>query len=198
MSRKLIGRMAAGACSICICYGLAVQVLQGKPVEQSVNTAVVQEQLTSEEERPSTPSEGTGETPSTEEQKEPEYYYDVPHRHRHGHGRHGHHEGWTEDGQYPSDAAEQEPSGTAEQKPSDTEESEDKKKTEKKEKDSSGSQQKTAGSGDPPTLSQFLSALRCGGCGHNCSLLNPRCMRGRSKAEAAQAEYAQTYGSDSK
>lgn len=188
MGRKIIGRMAAGACSICICYGLAVQTLQGKPAEQSQSAAVVQEQLASEEERPITPSEGAGENPSAEEQEGQEYYYDVPHGHRHGHGHHGHHEGWTEDGQYPSDAEEQE---------SGAEESEkDKKRTEEKEESASGSGQKTAGSGDPPSLSQFLSALRCGGCGHNCSLLNPRCMRGRSKAEAAQAEYTQTYGSD--
>jgi hypothetical protein len=44
-----------------------------------------------------------------------------------------------------------------------------------------------------PTLSEFLSQLRCGGCGRNCSLLNPRCGTGASKAQQAQTEYYATY-----
>lgn len=51
----------------------------------------------------------------------------------------------------------------------------------------------TAGS-SPPTLAEYLSALRCSGCRHNCLLVNPRCMRGRSKAAAATNEYNQLYG----
>ena len=49
-------------------------------------------------------------------------------------------------------------------------------------------------SGDVPTLSQFLSTMICGGCRHNCSLISPRCMKGRSKAESATVEYYETYG----
>ncbi|SDM05480.1 hypothetical protein SAMN04487833_1576 [Sarcina sp. DSM 11001] len=56
-------------------------------------------------------------------------------------------------------------------------------------------QQQEEPSGDVPTLQQFLSKLRCGGCHHNCILLSPRCMKGRSKAENAAIEYQQTYGS---
>ena len=56
-------------------------------------------------------------------------------------------------------------------------------------------QQQEEPSGDVPTLQQFLSMLRCGGCHHNCILLSPRCMKGRSKAENAAIEYQQTYGS---
>ena len=56
-------------------------------------------------------------------------------------------------------------------------------------------QQQEEPSGDVPTLQQFLSKLRCGGCQHNCILLSPRCMKGRSKAENAAIEYQQTYGS---
>lgn len=54
------------------------------------------------------------------------------------------------------------------------------------ESDSSGSA--------PPTLSQYLSSLRCSGCRHNCLLVNPRCMRGKSKAQAATTEYYELYG----
>ncbi|WKY48783.1 hypothetical protein Q5O24_05550 [Eubacteriaceae bacterium ES3] len=44
-----------------------------------------------------------------------------------------------------------------------------------------------------PTLNEYLSQLRCGGCGKNCSLINPRCGRGQQKASNAQQEYYATY-----
>jgi|GEM_PF-3014041 len=46
---------------------------------------------------------------------------------------------------------------------------------------------------DVPSLSEFLAQLRCGGCGKNCSLLNPRCGVGNQKAQQAEAEYYATY-----
>ena len=49
-------------------------------------------------------------------------------------------------------------------------------------------------SGDVPTLEQFLRNMSCGGCRHNCLLVNPRCMKGRAKAESATVEYYETYG----
>ena len=48
--------------------------------------------------------------------------------------------------------------------------------------------------GDVPTLSEYLSLLICGGCRHNCSLVNPRCMKGSAKAESATEEYYAIYG----
>ena len=48
--------------------------------------------------------------------------------------------------------------------------------------------------GDVPSLSEFLSMMICGGCRHNCSLVSPRCMKGRSKAESATVEYYEIYG----
>lgn len=184
MGRKMIGRMAAGVCSICICYGLAVQAFQGKPTaaEQAVDTAVV--------EQAAAPAEETPDTLSPEEGGAVQYDYDVPRRH----GGRGKRHGWHED----SDAQTPFGQSPSNQEPSGAEEDEEEKKKTQEQEDSSDSEQKSSASGDPPTLNQFLSALRCGGCGHNCSLLNPRCMKGRSKAERAQTEYAQTYGSDSK
>ncbi len=61
--------------------------------------------------------------------------------------------------------------------------------------DSTAVQQQETPSGDAPTLQQFLSMMRCSGCRHNCSLLSPRCMKGRSKAQNAVIQYQQTYGS---
>ena len=49
-------------------------------------------------------------------------------------------------------------------------------------------------SGDVPTLEQFLRSMTCGGCRHNCLLVNPRCMKGRAKAESATVEWYETYG----
>ena len=54
--------------------------------------------------------------------------------------------------------------------------------------------QQNESGGDVPTLSQFLSTMICGGCRHNCSLVSPRCMKGRAKAESATVEYYETYG----
>lgn len=54
--------------------------------------------------------------------------------------------------------------------------------------------QQNESGGDVPSLTQFLSTLICGGCRHNCSLVSPRCMKGRAKAESATVEYDETYG----
>ena len=54
--------------------------------------------------------------------------------------------------------------------------------------------QQNESGGDVPSLSQFLSTMICGGCRHNCSLVSPRCMKGRAKAESATVEYYETYG----
>ncbi|MGN0632746.1 MAG: DUF4405 domain-containing protein [Oscillospiraceae bacterium] len=46
----------------------------------------------------------------------------------------------------------------------------------------------------PPTLDEFLSELRCTGCGKNCLLTSPRCRKGQTQAEQATEEYYQIYG----
>lgn len=48
--------------------------------------------------------------------------------------------------------------------------------------------------GEIPTLDDFLGKLVCTHCGRHCSLLSPRCGKGRSQAQQAQEEYQQTYG----
>ena len=47
---------------------------------------------------------------------------------------------------------------------------------------------------DVPTLEEYLKKKRCGGCGHGCSLANPRCMQGARKQSAAISEYNTQYG----
>ena len=48
-----------------------------------------------------------------------------------------------------------------------------------------------------PTLEDYLRKLRCGGCGNNCSLLNPSCMRGARKESQAETYYYELYGQSS-
>ena len=47
---------------------------------------------------------------------------------------------------------------------------------------------------DVPTLEEYLGKLRCGGCGHGCTLLHPRCMRGARKQSSAESDYYSLYG----
>ena len=70
---------------------------------------------------------------------------------------------------------------------------EDKESSENEPDEELQPQQNESG-GDVPSLTQFLSTLICGGCRHNCSLVSPRCMKGRAKAESATVEYYETYG----
>ena len=55
-------------------------------------------------------------------------------------------------------------------------------------------QQTEAAADGTPTLEEYLGKLRCGGCGHGCFLLNPRCMRGARKQGSAASEYQTLYG----
>ena len=70
--------------------------------------------------------------------------------------------------------------------------SQDESETEKKEDETQIEEQTQAS--DAPSLEEYLSKLRCGGCGHNCSLANPRCMRGARKQSTAKSEYSELYG----
>ncbi len=45
-----------------------------------------------------------------------------------------------------------------------------------------------------PTLEEYLKNLHCGGCGRNCFLLNPHCMRGARKESRAESAYYEQYG----
>lgn len=46
---------------------------------------------------------------------------------------------------------------------------------------------------DVPTLTEYLSKLRCTGCGKRCVLINPHCEKGEQKAQTATAQYYATY-----
>ena len=78
--------------------------------------------------------------------------------------------------------------------PDSTEDDEKKKNLPSEEQREDESEQDNGTSDNPPTLAQYLSALRCGGCRHNCCLISPRCMKGKSKMQTATVQYEETYG----
>lgn len=44
-----------------------------------------------------------------------------------------------------------------------------------------------------PTLEEYLASIICDGCNKGCTLLNPRCPKGRQAAEEAKEEYYRLY-----
>ena len=172
MRTKILYRLATGTCSVCLCYGLVVQTLNGDMAAEALSVYEPY-QIIAETQAPS-PSTFPYEQASTQ---------DFPT------GRKGKHRGmrgeerWAQSSEpfapFTPAASEDEEKKRVQEETSDTE-------------DQGAQQPNTAG--DSPTLSQFLSGLRCGGCRHNCCLLSPRCMKGRSKQQSATVQYTQTYG----
>ena len=178
MRTKLLYRMASGVCGVCLCYGLAAQALNGNPSADALSeTGPAWEQVQNLEpiSLSSFPGSAYGETSVQQPMSAPSL------RRGKRHEMHGRESSAQTEGSFAADPP--------------AEETEEEKKRAAEENNNSGddSSQQENGSGDPPTLSQFLSALRCGGCRHNCCLLSPRCMKGRSKAQSATAQYTQIY-----
>ena len=182
MRTKVIRRLATGTCSVCLCYGLVVQALNGEMSAEAVTPELLTASptLTAEPtQTPGLPAYVIEVTPAPAQEPTPSSSQGKR-RVKHAQER------WTQ----PVESA---PVPEAEAPAEETDE-EKKRAPEEDGENEENSDQQQSSDGDPPTLSQFLSALRCGGCRHNCSLLSPRCMRGRSKQQAATVEYTQTYG----
>ena len=176
MRTKILYRLATGTCSVCLCYGLVVQALNGDMAAEALapGTSVYEPyQIIAETQGPS---------PSA-------FPYEQPPAQDFQTGRKGKHRGMR--GQ---DLWSQSSESFAPFTPSESEDEEKKRVTEETSDTEDEGAQQTNTAGDPPTLSQFLSGLRCGGCRHNCCLLSPRCMKGRSKQQSATVQYTQTYG----
>ena len=174
MRTKILYRLATGTCSVCLCYGLVVQALNGDMAAEALTPGMsVYEPLKiiAETQSPS-PSAFPYERASTQ---------DFPS------GRKGKHRGMRGEWAQPSEPF-------APFTPAESGDEEKKRVQEENGDTEDQGAQQTNSAGDPPTLSQFLSGLRCGGCRHNCCLLSPRCMKGRSKQQSATVQYAQAYG----
>ena len=169
MRTTILYRLAAGTCGICLCYGLVVQALTGE-----VSTEASALELSAWEAVQTAEPAETREQGAYSFETQPAAFLPSEGRgKRHGNTRY-------------TQPAESYASAESE---------EDKTRVTEEDPDSGDdSTQQTNSAGDPPTLSQFLSTLRCGGCRHNCCLLSPRCMKGRSKQQSATVQYTQTYG----
>ena len=176
MRTKILYRLATGTCSVCLCYGLVVQALNGDMAAEALvpGMSVYEPLQIIAETQTQSPSAFPYEQASTQ---------DFPT------GRKGKHRGVRGDERWVKSSEPFSPSTPAESG------DEEKKRVQEENSDTEdqGAQQ-TNTAGDPPLLSQFLSGLRCGGCRHNCCLLSPRCMKGRSKQQSATVQYTQTYG----
>ena len=203
MRGKVIYRIACGTCSVCITYGLVMQALQGEDVSRTAAAewavspaAVVAEALP---EPTTVPAAEPATAPFTEFGTENGQEYGGGRGRKNrgqwseesggfggrgGRGKHGS-EGY---GDYGNDQEVNYAQSFSEQK------QETESASAQEEQDTGSTVQENRTADNPPSLNEFLSAFRCGGCRHNCSLLNPRCMKGRTKKQNATIQYQETYG----
>lgn len=207
MRGKVIYRIACGTCSVCITYGLIMQALQGEDVTQTAAAewamspaAIVAETIP----EPTT-------VPTAEPVSAPFTEYGTENSQEYGRGRGRKDRGqWGEEngngytgfggrgnrgkhgsegyGDYGNNQEVDYAQSFREQK------QETESASAQEEQDTGSTVQENKAADNPPTLNEFLSAFRCGGCRHNCSLLNPRCMKGRTKKQNATIQYQETYG----
>ena len=203
MRGKVIYRIACGTCSVCITYGLIMQAIQGEDVtrtavaEWAVPPAAVAAEAMPE---PTT-------VPTAEPVSIPFTEYGTENGQEYGGGRGRKNRGqWSEEsggfggrggrgkhgsggyGDYGNDQEVNYAQSFGEQK------QETESASAQEEQDTGSTVQENRAANNPPSLNEFLSAFRCGGCRHNCSLLNPRCMKGRTKKQNATIQYQETYG----
>ena len=203
MRGKVIYRIACGTCSVCITYGLIMQAIQGEDVtrtavaEWAVPPAAVAAEAMPE---PTT-------VPTAEPVSIPFAEYGTENGQEYGGGRGRKNRGqWSEEsggfggrggrgkhgsegyGDYGNDQEVNYAQSFSEQK------QETESASAQEEQDTGSTVQENRAADNPPSLNEFLSAFRCGGCRHNCSLLNPRCMKGRTKKQNATIQYQETYG----
>ena len=207
MRGKVIYRIACGTCSVCITYGLIMQALQGEDVTQTAAAewavspaAVVSETIP---EPTTVPTAEPATAPFTEFGAENDQEYGGGRGRKNrgqwveengngytgfggrgGRGKHGS-EGY---GDYGNNQEVDYAQSFREQK------QETESASAQEEQDTGSTIQENRAADNPPSLNEFLSAFRCGGCRHNCSLLNPRCMKGRTKKQNATIQYQETYG----
>ena len=203
MRGKVIYRIACGTCSVCITYGLIMQAIKGEDVTRTAAaewavppTAVAAEAM---------PEPAT--VPTAEPVSIPFTEYGTENGQEYGGGRGRKNRGqWSEGsggfggrggrgkhgsegyGDYGNDQEVNYAQSFSEQK------QETESASAQEEQDTGSTIQENRAADNPPSLNEFLSVFRCGGCRHNCSLLNPRCMKGRTKKQNATIQYPETYG----
>ena len=178
MRGKVIYRIACGTCTVCITYGLIMQALRGKDITQSAAA----ERIAAAAAVETIPV--TTAVPTAEPTTVPYTGYGADNNP--GYGRRGKKNRDQRYGESEGDY-----SGLGDQggrgRHAETMSAETEQET-------GSTVQENKAADNPPSLNEYLSAFRCGGCRHNCSLLNPRCMKGRTKKQNASIQYQETYG----
>ena len=195
MRKKIIRAFLGVYLAICVTYGVVRGVTVPAIAEDELMTDVPPEQTTAEPivepkaeiedmiETP-TPTLTTILTPDVSDSGEASYSG----RRGRGRGRRG---GSFEMGDQTGNASilEAQPqtatAETAREEEPQKEEAEDEKET---------AQEDASTPAAVPTLQDYLKNLHCGGCGRNCFLLNPHCMRGARKEAQAESAYYEQYG----
>ena len=194
MRGKVIYRIAAGTCGVCITYSLMMQAVHGESPSQSasgvwrVNPSAVTAQAASDSSRQAEYLTDSRQAPADPWYTDYSYSDRKRGKQRGGKDRHGDMPDGYDSVYGNSGAYDGQASPSAEREKQRAGISGDQNDQ------SSISAVQSNASGDPPTLQQYLSLLRCSGCRHNCCLLSPRCMKGRTKQKNATAQYQTTYG----
>ena len=186
MRNKIISRVAAGTFGVCFAYALIRQPFAVMKDPDAIRDweETTQIVIMGTPSAPSSPAETVPETLSTESfsdlQTEAQTDTQPPE---------------TEANELlKTENAAQDDAATDTSEEDDDEDDPDKQDPEEENTDGEQTPAQQETGGDVPTLSQFLSQLTCGGCRHRCLLINPRCMKGRAKAESATVQYYETYG----
>lgn len=194
MRKRIIRAFLGVYLAICVTYGVMRGVTTPAIAEDELMTDVPPEQTTAEpvieakaeiEEMIETPAPTPNQIPTPDVSASGE----TSNSGRRGRGR-GRHGGSFEIGDQtgntsvPAAQPQSAPAETAREEEPQTEETEDEKET---------AQEDASTPAAVPTLQDYLKNLHCGGCGRNCFLLNPHCMRGARK-EAHESAYYQQVG----
>ena len=193
MRKKIIRTFLGVYLAICVTYGVVRGVTTPAIAEDEPVTDILPEQTTAEpvieakaeiEDMIETPTPTPVLTPDVSASGEASYSG----RRGRGRGRRG---GSFEMGDQTGNASilEAQPqtatAETAREEEPQKEETEDEKET---------AQEDASTPAAVPTLQDYLKNLHCGGCGRNCFLLNPHCMRGARKEAQAESAYYEQYG----
>ena len=172
MRKEILKRFAAGTCSVCMLYAFSYSAVEALTSEAAGSAPAVVASATPSATATPAPTQDSASASSDNYPTCDQTYS----------GKHGRGYSWSGEAIAPSDSTSGQQISAADSASSQT----DSSQTITSGSDATGS--------SPPTLNQYLSALRCGGCRRNCLLINPRCMNGRSKAETATTEYYDLYG----
>ena len=192
MRKRIIRAFLGVYLAICVTYGVVRGVATPAIAEDEPVTDVPPEQTTAEpvieakaeiEERIETPTPTPVPMPDVSASGEASYSG----RRSRGRGRRDgsfEMDSQTENASLPAVQMQAVPAETVPEEEPQTGETADEKKT---------SQEDASTPAAIPTLQDYLKNLHCGGCGRNCFLLNPHCMRGARKEAQAESAYYELY-----